>query len=180
MLLLGTAVPGGRLFALDQQTLISIAIQLLNICILAAALTYILYKPVQEFMARRTERISNELQTAEKRMAEADRLKAEYQKKLKEIDIERLKILEAAREEALNKSKHIIEEARAEALALRKRTEEMILAEKERLKMESKQYIIEVATLLAEKIVKEAIDSDIQDRLYEETIAELEEATWLN
>ena len=71
MLLAAQTVPEGRVFALDFQTLSGIVIQLINGIILAAALSYILYKPVQEFMRRRTERIQSKLDDAEAMMAKA-------------------------------------------------------------------------------------------------------------
>lgn len=179
MLLSGTATDG-RVFGLDQQTLISTAIQLLNACILAVVLGFILYKPVRNFMHKRTDIIRGQVSDAQNKMAEADALKASYEKKLDEIDMERIKILESARIAAAEKSKHILEEARAEAANIRRHTEESILIEKERLKKEAKLYIIEVSSLMAAKFVEHTIDSDTQDKLFDETMAELEEARWLN
>src|SRR5690554_160094 len=91
------AVPEGRVFGLDLQTLIGIGIQLLNGIILAVALGFILYKPVKEFMQRRTDRIRNNINEAKAAMTKANELIAEYDRKIKEIDKERLAILEAAR-----------------------------------------------------------------------------------
>ncbi len=171
-------LPEGRVFGLDMQTLTDTAIQLLNACILAAALGFILYKPVREFMHRRTEKINGQFKDARDKMAEADELKSMYEKKLREIDTERIKILEAARAAAAEKSKHILEEARSEAADIRRRTEESVLGEKERLKKETRLHIIEVSSLMAAKFVKQSIDSDAQDRLFEETMTELEESKW--
>ena len=54
-------MPEERLFGLDSQTLIQIGIQLLNGIILAVALGYILYKPVKEFLHKRSEGIQNKI-----------------------------------------------------------------------------------------------------------------------
>ncbi|MGI5935872.1 MAG: ATP synthase F0 subunit B [Oscillospiraceae bacterium] len=180
MPLLSGLVPEGRLFALDQQMLISIGIQLLNVCILAAALGFILYKPVQDFLRKRSEKISSQLQEAQEKLAEAEKIKAEYEKKLQEIDLERVKILESARLTAAERSRHLIEDARREAAEIRQRAHESVLAERERLKDEAKLYIIDVASILAEKFVEHAIDRETQDRLFEEAVAQLEEAAWLS
>lgn len=175
-----SAMPEGRVFGLDQQTLISIAIQLFNACVLAAALGSILYKPVREFMSKRTDRIRGQLDSAQNARAEAEALKAEYEKKLRQIDTERLKILEAAKLDAAEKSKRILDEARSEAATIKRRTAEGVATEKERLKEETRLHIIEVASFMAEKFVAQTIDGDIQDRLFDQTMAELEEASWLS
>ena len=47
-----------------------------------------------------------------------------------------------------------------------------------RLKEETHLYIIELATLLAEKYIMEKLDDEAQNRLLEEAIAQLEEAEW--
>ena len=57
IILLAQAVPEGRVFGLDSQTLISIGIQLFNGSILAVALAFILYNPVKDFMEKRREKI---------------------------------------------------------------------------------------------------------------------------
>lgn len=176
--LLSGLVPEGRVFALDQQTFISMGIQLLNVCILAAVLGFILYKPVQKFLRNRAEKIGSQLREAQEKLAEAERIKDEYEKKLQEIDLERVKILESARETAAERSRHMIEDARREATEIRRRAHESALAEKERLKEEAKTYIIDVASALAEKIVQHAMDRETQDRLFEEAMAQLEEARW--
>ncbi|MDD3766400.1 MAG: ATP synthase F0 subunit B [Eubacteriales bacterium] len=171
-------VPAGRVFGLDQQMFISIAIQLFNTGVLAVALGFILYRPVQKFMRERSERIKKQFSDASEKMAKSDMLRAEYEKKLKQIDIEREKILEAAKADAVERSKQILEEAKAEAASIKKRTEESILHEKERLKEETETYIIELASLMAEKFIKQSIDSETQEKLFNEAMAQLEESTW--
>ena len=174
------AVPEGRVFGLDQQTFIDVAIQLFNACILAAALGYILYKPVREFMEKRTARIQGEIDDAAAQRAQADALKAQYEKKLAQIDLERAEILEAARLAASERSKQILDEARGEAAAIKRRTQESIADERERLAQEVRLQIIEVSSLMAAKFVEHAIDESTQDRLFDETMAQLEDARWLS
>lgn len=176
--LLLEVAPEGRVFGLDQQTLVDIAIQLFNVLFLAAVLGFLLYKPVRKFLQERTERISSQLSDAEEKKLQADKLKAEYENKLKEIGSERVKILDAARNAAAEKGNRILHEARDEAALIRKRAEDSIALEKERLAKEARLHIIQVSSLMAAKFVKHSIDEATQDRLFEETIAELEEATW--
>ena len=174
------AIPAGRLFALDQQMFISIMIQLFNVCVLAAALSYILYRPVSNFIRRRADRIRTQLDHAKEDMIKASKLKAQYEKRLENIELERAEILESARQFADKNSRRILEEAKKEATALRKRATEDIERELERASEDMKLYIIEVSSIIAGKFVADAIDGDTQDRLFAEAIAELENSAWLN
>ena len=88
IVLLTQSVPEGRVFALDQQTLISTGIQVLNGIILAVALGFILYKPVKKFMQERTDRIQSKIHDSDSTMAKAKELIAEYEYKIKNIDKE--------------------------------------------------------------------------------------------
>lgn len=180
LIFLAQAVPDGRVFGLDSQTLIQIGIQLLNAILLAAALGYLLYNPVKEFMQKRTNRIQKQMDDAEAAKARAEELIAEYKQKLSEIDREREEILEAARLRASEERKAIIAEAKQEALEQKQRVSESIAAQKERLKEEARLYIIEAASLMAEKYIAQTIDDQIQDKLFAEALAQLEEAQWLH
>lgn len=178
LVFLSQAVPEGRLFALDEQTLIGIVIQLINGIILAVALGYILYKPVKNFMAKRTERIQGEIANSDETMAKAKELIAEYESKVANIDKEYDKVLEEARVEATKKRQVIIAEANEEAGRIKERAEGIIETEKERLRLETRPYIIELATLIAENYITDHIEKEEQDKLFDEALAELEEAQW--
>ena len=176
--LLAQAVPEGRVFGLDSQTLASAGIQLLNAIILAVALTFILYKPVKQFLQNRADKIKGKMDETDSAMEKANQLIAEYENKLKEIDIEGNKIIEDARRKAAEESKAIVEGARMEAQEIKRRTQESINEERRRFKEESRLYIIEVASLMAEKIIAKTIDDETQDKLFEEALTQLEHAPW--
>ena len=173
-------IPDGRLFGLDGQTLISIGIQLFNACFLAAALSYILYRPVSNFIRKRSDRIREQLSRAEEDMAKAGELKACYEKNLEGIELERAEILESARRLASEKSKSMLDEAQKEAIAVRARATADIQKERKRVNEEMRLYIIELSSIMAGKFMANAIDGDTQDRLFAEATAELEKAVWRN
>ena len=93
---LAQSVPDGRVFALDRQTLISMGIMVLNGIILAVALYFILYKPVTEFLQKRSERIRNSIEEASSTMAKARELINEYESKVSNIDKEYERVLQEA------------------------------------------------------------------------------------
>lgn len=171
-------VPDGRVFGLDAQTLISIGIQLFNAIILALALGFILYNPVKDFLRKRSEKIQKQIDDSDAAMMKAKGLIAEYEAKIKDIDKERLEILEAARLKASEESKKILQEAKAEAEAIKERSMESVTADKKRLKDETRIYIIELASLMAQKIITQNINDDTHDKIFEESLAKLEASKW--
>ena len=174
------AIPGGRIFALDQQMFISVGIQLFNACILAAALSFILYRPVSNFIRKRADRVRAQLSHAEEDMSRASELRTRYEKKLEDIELERTEILESARRLAAEKSRRMLDEVEKEAVAVRARVAADIQKERERVNEEMKLYVIELSSIMAGKFLTAAIDSDTQDRLFAEAVAELENAAWRN
>ena len=174
------AASDGRLFGLDQQTLISIGIMLFNACVLAVALTFFLYKPVRNFMRRRAEGIQAQITDAEENMAKAYELIALYEKKLEEIAAERIKVMESAHELAAEKGRQMLYEAENEVAAMKARAAAEIQAERKRVDEEIKLHIVEVASVMAEKFVTRAIDKDTQNRLFDETMGELKDTVWQN
>ena len=173
-------IPGGRVFGLDQQTLIQIGIQLFNISLLAFLMARFLYNPVRDFMRKRSEGIKAQLERAKEDESIANELKAQYEKKIKDINLERDEILDTARKLASEKSGRVLAEAKSEAEAIRARAAMDVETERERIKDEMKQTIIDVSSVMAEKYVTLALDMDksIHDRLFAEAMAELENVTF--
>mgnify|MGYP003308651343 CR=1 FL=1 len=107
-------------------------------------------------------------------------LKAEYESKLKNIDKEAEAILSEARQKALKNEQRIIDEAKEEARRIIKHAQEEALLEQKRAMDDVKREIIDVAALMAQKVVSASIDTEIQDTLIEETLKEMGDSTWLS
>ena len=178
LFLLSAEVPG-RVFGLDQQTLIQIGINLFNVAVLAFVLSKLLYNPVRNFMARRTERITSQIESAALEAQKAQELRAEYEQKLAEIASEREEILDKARRLAGENSKQIVAAAKAEAVAIHERAAAEIEHERENVRAQMKQVIIEVSTDMTEKILQASINEQIYERMFEQTLSEMEQTKWL-
>ena len=87
-------------------------------------------------------------------------------------------ILSDARAKAVANENKIVAQAREEAAGILKRANEEAELEKKRVMDEVKQEMIAIASLMAEKVVKANIDTNIQDSLIDETIKEIGEVTW--
>ena len=85
-------------------------------------------------------------------MAQAQALKKEYEEKLKNIESERTAILQEARTTALKNSQIIISDAKTEATAIKDRANLEIERAEEKAKDDIKKQIVQVSTLMSEKI----------------------------
>ena len=173
-----TAVPEGQVFGLNTETLITIVLQLLNASVLAGFLTWLLYKPVRKFLQKRAERIQSQLDRAEQDMTQAATLKDQYEASLDGIEQERVEILETAHKQAVEKTRNVLQEGKREADAMRDRALQSIQNEQAQIQDSVKDYIIDLSSAMAGKIVTHAIDPEIQDRLFAEALQELEDTSW--
>ena len=172
------AMPEGRVFGLDSQTFIQMGVQLLNGIILAVVLTYLLYKPVKQFMEKRTNRIESEIEEAENTMAEAHELLNEYKKKMKDIDQERLEIIEAAQVQAEEEKKQVIKQARLDADEIKTNALERISADRARMEEEMRLQAIDIANLMAKQYISEQMDDEAQKQYFDQMLARMEETPW--
>ena len=179
-MVLAGAVPEGRLFGLDQQTLIQFGINLFNIALLAVIMTKLLYKPVRNILRKRAERISGQVEQAALEMSKAIELKLEYEQKLQEVKKEQEVILENARRIATDSGRMILSEAKREADAIKARASANIEMERERVQEEMRLAIIDVSKAMAGMYLERVIDAGDQDRFFAEAMAELEGAAWRN
>ena len=168
----------GRIFDLDMQLIADSAFLALNVFILFAVMSYFLFNPVRDMLKKRKERIENDIETAKQNKEDALALKSEYEAKLKEADKEVEKILSEARKKALKKEETIIAEAKEEAARIIARAQNEIELEQKRAMDDMKKEMIQVASMMACKVVAQSIDVQIQDTLIEETLKEMGENTW--
>lgn len=162
------------LFYLDRDTINSLIGNTLNVLLIFFIVAFILYRPVRDFMKRRTERINGELQDAASNMKAAQELKAEYERKVNDIESERIAILDDARKQANERRNELLAEAKHEAESVKERALREIAMERERVKGEIHHAIIDISSDMAAKLVDVSIDQSAHDKLFAEAMAELE------
>ena len=180
MIFLTEAQTMSRLFDLDWQLLADSCLTIIAVLVLVFALSYLLFEPARKMMNNRKEKIRGELESAKQDMEEANRLKEEYESKLKDIDKEAENILSETRKKALNNENQIVAQAKEEAARIMDRARVEAELEKQKLSDEVKQEIISIASIMAGKVVSASMDTAMQDRLIDETLKELGDKTWLN
>jgi len=165
-------------FGMDMTTVINAGVSLFNVAILAAALAFLLYRPVRNILHKRTEKIQKQLQLAEEEMTRAMEMRQEYEQKLEEVERERDEILSEARKQATETSRRLLSDAKAEADAVKERAAQNVEMEWERAESEMRTAIIDVSAVMAEKFVKLAINKQTHDSLFEEAVSDLEAMSW--
>ena len=169
-----------RLIGFDPQLLADAAIVGVNVLILFAILTYLLFDPVRKVLNDRRERIAAELQDAASKEEKANAMKAEYEFKLKDINKEADRILEDARKKAKIKEEEILSNAREEAERITDRANKQIEMEKKKAMEDMTQEMVGLAAIIAQKAITSSMNVDVQASLVDETLKEMGEGIWQN
>lgn len=169
-----------RLFTLDAQFLFDAVVLALSMLVLFTLLSYLLFNPVRDLLEKRKQRVVDDQETAKREKQEAIAYKEEYEQKLKEVDKEAEAILSEARKRAKQNESKIVAEAKEEAARILARANAEVELEKKRALDDMKQEMISIASMMAKKVVSASIDADVQDSLFEETLKEMGEDTWLS
>lgn len=167
-----------RLFNLDPQLIHDAVLLAIAVFVMFTFLSYLLFNPAREFLKKREERVKDNIDSAEKAKEDAEKLRAEYEAKLRNIHKEEDEILSAARKKALENEAKIIEEARAEAAVIIERANKQTELAVKKAEDDMKKEIISVASMIAGKVVAGNIDLTIQDSLIDDTLKEIGDQTW--
>ncbi len=169
-----------RLFDLDFQLLSDSVLTLIAVFVLYLILSYFLFNPVREMLKKRQDKIASELTEAASAEEQARAMRAEYEAKLAGVEKEADAILSDARRRALLSETQIIAEAKEEARRIMDRAHVEAELEKSKVADEVKTEMIQLATVLAGKVVAANITTEIQTELIDETLKEMGEGTWLS
>ena len=169
-----------RLIGFDVQLLHDAAIMGISIFILFFGLSYLLFDPVKDVLKKRREKVLSELEDASTKSKDANELKALYESKLKDINLERDRILEDARKKAKLKKADIIAKAEQEAKIITQRADKEIELEKRKALDELKREIVDIASVMASKALSLSMDMNMQKSIIDEALKGIGESTWQN
>jgi F-type H+-transporting ATPase subunit b len=147
--------------------------RVLNFVVLAVVLVVLLKKPLGQVFRSRTQNIADELAELEAKRDEARKEFAEMERRLKDAEGEREKVLEGFREQGERERDQIIENAKKMAQRIKEQAESTIEQETAMAKSELRQEIAELSAALAEDLLKENINAEDQNRLVDEYLAKV-------
>lgn len=153
-----------------------ILLYLLNFVILFVGLTFLLFKPVRKFMAKRQKEIDDELHAAEIAKEEAEERIAEEQRKVQEaIEESKRKTSEIDQEKliAAHERERIISEAKKEAEEIREKARLEADKERENAVLGAKDDVADLAVLMAKNILEREITPEDNDKLIDDCLKEL-------
>lgn len=143
-----------------------------NILVLFFLLKFLLFKPVTNMLDKRKKLIEEQLAAAAKSKKEAAEEKQSYARMIKSANAEADKILKDAKERADQAYQYTMKQAEEDAKARIKQAEKQIEREHEQMLQNAKDEVAALASLAAGKLVEKRIDSQTEQNLLDEFIAE--------
>jgi F-type H+-transporting ATPase subunit b len=138
---------------------------------------FILWKaawgPLTRMMEARRKGIEGDIEKAAQNVRDSERLRLDYEQRLAKIDAEIDLILDKASSDGHSRRDQILREAEEEAKRLIENVRNEIKMEKQSALQEMRRETVNLAVLIAEKILKQSVDPKAQDALLKEFIGGL-------
>jgi len=147
--------------------------QILNFIVLFGGLTFLLRKPINEYLKNKAEMIARLLQQSEELKTESLRKLEMTRVRLESLEEEIKLMKETAEEEAAAEREKIKKEAEEEAERLRKFAREEIEALVRVSLKELKIYAINLSVALAEQKIRERMTPEVQRKLIQQAMDNL-------
>jgi F-type H+-transporting ATPase subunit b len=163
------AASEGGLISLDK----SLIIQMLNFVILLVVLHRVLYKPFIAKMNERTDAIKKSLEEAQAARAEAARQQEENAARQRAALQEAAAIRESALKDAAEEARKQIASAQTQAKKLVDDTRAQMDAEVRRAREELRREVADLATAVAEKLVRKSLREDDHRRIIADAIGRI-------
>ena len=139
---------------------------------LLAVLSYYVWKPVKKIMDDREQLIHDDIDYAEERKVEAERLKEENEALLKSTQAEISELMENAKGQAKREQEMIIKDAEARSSQMINDAQADIEREKEKAIRDINDQVAEISVLIAEKMIRKELNSEDQKSLVAEYLQE--------
>lgn len=148
-----------------------------NLLILFLLVKKFLFKPVQNILAKRQEEIERTYQDADVAKAAAEEMRADYEQHLAAAKEEASEIVKSATLKAQAHSDELISEAQQKASSMIEKANAEIALEKKKAVNETKDEISGIAMDIASKVVEREISAADHEKLIEEFINNVGEAS---
>ena len=145
----------------------TISAQALNFLILVWLLKRFLYKPILRAIDAREKRVAMELANADKKKAEAQKERDEFQHKNEELDQQRAALLSKATNEAQTERQRLLDEARKAAAVLSSKLQETSRNEEHALHQAVRRRTQQEVFAIARKALMDLATTSLEERLGE-------------
>ena len=159
----------GGLISLDK----SLIVQGINFLILLFVLQRLLYKPFLAKMEERTQAIQKSLDEAQAARAAAARQQEENEVRLRAAHAEAAVIRAQALKDAADEQRRLVDAARAESQRLVETAKAQMDADVRRAREELRREVADLATAVAEKLVRRSLRDEDHRRIVADAIAKV-------
>ena len=145
----------------------TIGAQALNFLILVWLMKRFLYKPILHAIDAREKRIATELADADKKKADAQKERDEFQHKNEQLDQQRGALLSKATDEAQAERQRLLDEARKAAAALSSKRQETLRNEEHNLHQAISRRTQQEVFAIARKALTDLATTSLEERMSE-------------
>ena len=161
----------------NTQILKEIAVQLIGFAVVFFVLKKLAWSKLLGAIDARRQKIGDEFSAIEQGKKKLEALESEYHKKLENIEQEaRVKIQDAANV-GVALARDIQDKARSDAQRMVERAKEEIDQDIQKARMSIRDQIIEVSSLMTERIISEKMDAKEHEKLVDKFLKEIEKVS---
>ncbi len=131
------------------------------------------WKPIVDALDARSERIRGDIESADRKRIEAEKLLAQHKEMMDRAKDEAAEIIAKSKIEAEKIRNEIIEKANNDSRELAERAKQEIKLAKEEALAEIKSEIVNISTEIASKIINKNLNPEDQKSLVQETLDKL-------
>ena len=135
--------------------ILTMSVQLLSTLVLFLIARYFLWDSVKAWLAKRSEKMQEDLAAGEKARTEAENDRMMAREQLTEASDKAETIVSAAVKQAKDEKSAILAQAESEAKAARKKAQEQIEAERQSMYQDMQREMVEVALAAAGKLLED-------------------------
>ena len=163
-----------------EVNLFTIFATLVNFIVLMLILKHFLFNKVNQIIDDRNTEVIDNINMAENKVLEADKLKESYEKQLANLENKGREIVKDAKVKADAQARAILQEAEDKTVVLIKQTENEIERLKKKALEEMRTEIGALAIFAAEKILEKELNHQEQQAVIGKIIDEAGNAKWEN
>jgi F-type H+-transporting ATPase subunit b len=157
---------------------INTLLQIIVTIVLFLVLRHFLFKPVTEFMQKRSALVKEEVEEAKQHKKDALDLKEDYQARIDQAKKEAQAILEEGRKRGYEMQEEIVTEAKGKSEAMLQKAREEIDREREKARDDIKQELVELSVMMASKIMEKELDANTHRDMIHSFVDELGDEKW--
>ena len=150
----------------------TIVFTIINLLVLYVILKKLLFGRINRVLQARGEQINQQFDQAERQQAQAEQLKAEYEKKLTQAQEEAEGIVSQAQMRGKREYQAIISQAQEDVRQLQNQAQAQNQADREEMIRATRREVAQLAVMAAAKVAQKSLDVESDRAVAEEFLAE--------